>query len=600
MATNAFQRSLPVQARMFAGKHNLKTVFGSQTPATDGKTVWYPPLPMGEVSKETRALFMRWNDHEVIGHCLETNFSLLRRNDVQAEILEKPILKGLLNAIEDPRIEVRAVKRYPGTNKNLREGLRVMVEKKEIKDGTSSPSDALQMYVCHWGRMFLLGHTEVEPYYLKARESLSKLIEESGVQRLEGLLSSRMGALTDTEDAYKLSKQILKLMEDITEEQKHEPPEETPEDNDEDQSDEDGKKSSDSSDSDDNGNGGKDDSSSGSSNSNEEDEEEGNSSSSGDGRGEIGEDDSPSNGGAQSILDDTPTGNEAVDTTAALQSGLDNEAEANDGRSGGSGAGAQPHNDAGPVVEAAHSLEIFNQTKCEMTAQVATLKGRLLAIVQVHKKIKKVSCRRGRINSRALHRVAVNNPDVFYRKEEISLPAAAVSVLVDLSGSMNGEREKMAQLALIALAEACSSIGVPLELNGFGGKNSHAAGMVKIKPFGQSFQSALPALGGYVANGNGDWTPMGEGMFEAAISLSQQNTTRKVLFVLTDGSSSNHRYAVEVARLIEGSGMELFGVGIQTDAVKGIFSKYSVVTSVNTLGEELLTLFERTQVFQAA
>ena len=609
---SSFKQCLPALARMTAMNAGLKVIFGSPTPCTDGKTIWYPSIPLGEVTADTRALFNRWNDHEAIGHGCFTDFSVITKHISTFEA--QPQLKTLLNSLEDPRIEVQVIKRYKGSDRILREGLRVMAEQKQIKETFENPADALSMYVCHWGRLFLLGHTEVEPYFDTVKEALTEHLEEKGLNRLDALLSCEYTKAKSTNDCFVLAQDIIKLIEDIAEEQKNENEQDENDSGDagqddsesddntqsggggsDDKDDDDkGDSSPSDSDSDDNnGEEGEGDSSPSSSNANNNEEND---------DGNNGESDDDKSSGAQAILDADPSGEEAIDTTGALQQSLEeNEDIPQDGRRAGYGASPQPHSDQSASAHIAREdKDLYDFTKSDLTSQIGTLRQRLVSLVQSKTRRRKQVTTKGKLSGKHLHRAKVGNPNFRRKKVDTVLPVAAVSVLCDMSGSMGQYgKEQMAQQTLIAIAEACNAIGTPLELLGFGGYIHHPAGLVEIKPFSMSYASARKRLGGYVLDGGGV-TPLGEGLFEAALSLSQQNAQRKLMLVLADGDADNPAYAKEMVRLIEAEGIEIVGVGIKTDSVKGLFKRWSVVHDINNLAVDVLKIIENSIVSDAA
>jgi cobaltochelatase CobT len=75
--------------------------------------------------------------------------------------------------------------------------------------------------------------------------------------------------------------------------------------------------------------------------------------------------------------------------------------------------------------------------------------------------------RSGRLNSAALSRLATNDSRVFRRKVEATTKDVAVMLLDDMSGSMDGEKIHTAAQASYALASTLDRIGIPNEVMGF-------------------------------------------------------------------------------------------------------------------------------------
>lgn len=144
--------------------------------------------------------------------------------------------------------------------------------------------------------------------------------------------------------------------------------------------------------------------------------------------------------------------------------------------------------------------------------------------------------RAGRLDTGRLTDVLRNKEDIFRRKEDVVLVNSAVSLLVDCSGSMSGEKYYQACAAAVMLAEALQGIGVRLEVAGFtelGGPT----GLIHDlwTPFGQRFnrERVLEGMGRMAENmaNNAD----GENILYAYHRLKQQKEARKILIVLNDG-----------------------------------------------------------------
>jgi uncharacterized protein YegL len=599
MKSSTLQTSLVYRGKAYAAMAGLKVKFGRHHPSTDGKTVFLPQVPIGQVDDETASMFDGFIIHEALGHGRYTDFAALKA--AKLEFQESPLLKRMENCIEDPRIEAKAIEFLPGTALGLRACLKVVADKGWF-DLSDDPMGVLQMYVLHWGRLFLLGFTEIEGHYHEAAARLTEYLGEKGMLRMEALISTEMGRLRSTADSIELAKRVLALVEEIAEEQEQEntpdpedgesqPDESEDEDGGEDQSGQGGggddgeeEQPSDSSESDEEG---EPEQQAGASDSGDEGEEGGEG-----GAGDDEDENAPSSG-ARQILQSDP---DADDPTEVLGKALEEALqEENEKSSSSEGNGATPvHADGGDATEAFEDETRYAEARAATTAQVATLRQQLVALLQAQTRRHKVTGSRGRMAGRLLHRALVGNTNYRRQKVEELLPVSAVSLLVDLSGSMQWEphyRERLAQQVTVAVAEACHALSVPLEVLGFGGCNDHAAGMVEIKPFNKGFLPSRNRLGGYLLNGGGG-TPMGEAMLEAAMRLVQQNTPKHTLMVITDGDPSNRDYAVEVIGLMERSGIQVIGIGIDTDAVKTLFNTHSVVTDVNSMAREVFALLK--------
>ena len=610
MKSSSLQRSLAYRGKMYAAQAGLTAKFGNYTPSTDGKTVFFPRLPLGEVEPDTAALFDRWVIHEALGHGRYTDFSCMKKEE--AAFRADPRLHGIWNAIEDPRIEKCGIAFLPGTALGLRKGLEVSVRQGRIKDPKGSPAQALQMYILHWGRLFMLGHTEVQQHYKEAAEETKRLLGDAGFLRMEALISSEFERLSSTADAVALAKRVLALVEEIAEEQENNPEPESDPDAEPESSDEDEGEGSEGEDESDgepspegNSSGGEeeegDEPSSGGAGDGDEDESEGDEEQSSGAQGSEGSESDPGDeegesqdkptSGARQILESEPESADPDETVEALMQALQEEIKKAEGSASSYDDGSSNviHESGADPVEAYESADRYDEMRAETSAVVATLRQQLVSLLQAQARRHKVTGSRGRIAGRLLHRAVIGNDNYRRKRHEELLPTSAVSLLVDLSGSMGYQKAALAQQSLIAVAEACHAVGVPLEIYGFGGENANAGGLVEIKPFNQGFHQAKAKLGGYTANAGG-LTPMGEAMMEAGYRLVSQPAPRHTMMVITDGYPNNGEYTRNVIAMLESGGVQTLGIGIMTDAVKGLFSRYSVVNDVESLGRDVFSL----------
>ena len=88
-------------------------------------------------------------------------------------------------------------------------------------------------------------------------------------------------------------------------------------------------------------------------------------------------------------------------------------------------------------------------------------------------------------------------------------------------------------------------------------------------------------------------TPMAEAIWYAAFELSKTREDRKMLIVLTDGEPDNKDSAEAVIELCENSGIEVIGIGIETNAPSRLFSKSICIDDVADLQSTLFKLMEK-------
>lgn len=238
--------------------------------------------------------------------------------------------------------------------------------------------------------------------------------------------------------------------------------------------------------------------------------------------------------------------------------------------------------------------------------------------------------KRGCLYGAGLSRLITGDERVFRKKMERKTKDVAVSLLIDLSGSMMGTPVKYACMSAYIFAKALSKIGINFEILGFttdwneprdsffqtlkkteekafDGRPSYTRIEPLIMPifkkFGDKFSIETAQTLCYFSdsecsmNNNVD----GECVLIASSRLLAQPQKRKILFVFSDGDpafQTNYsvwekkhlRYAIEQAKKAH---IETFGIGICSDSVSKFYPHYSIVNEIEDLGKETLTQLKK-------
>lgn len=223
----------------------------------------------------------------------------------------------------------------------------------------------------------------------------------------------------------------------------------------------------------------------------------------------------------------------------------------------------------------------------------------------------------GRLDTRRFVAAVNGRTDIFKQRKDAPEIDTAVMLLVDLSGSMRGDKAYLAQQAAILLTEALSMI-VPVAVMGFNTTTSFSGETAKalrdarfkgeafsrtepidmymFKNFTENLRMAKNALGNItlmVGGANCD----GESVMYAYQELAKRQEKRKVLMVLSDGYpacssdlGANHlsTHLAKVVRIIQKKGTDVIGIGIMSDAVKQFYPKYVVLKKVEDLSGTVL------------
>lgn len=183
--------------------------------------------------------------------------------------------------------------------------------------------------------------------------------------------------------------------------------------------------------------------------------------------------------------------------------------------------------------------------------------------------------------------VKAGNSRVFKTETTSKSPNTAFSILVDKSGSMNGEEMVMANTAAFAIAQALEFIkGAACEVLYYpyadvnGGHNHVAKG----------FNERINAVQNHSFNVHADnGTPTAEAMQGATSSLALRKEPNKVMFLITDGATSGAgvKAALKECDIL---GITVIGIGIKTGVLAGFDNRpFFAIESAQELSNALFT-----------
>jgi hypothetical protein len=226
--------------------------------------------------------------------------------------------------------------------------------------------------------------------------------------------------------------------------------------------------------------------------------------------------------------------------------------------------------------------------------------------------------RRGRISPGSLFKTATGDDRVFRVRHETRAKNTAVSLLVDCSGSMSvSDRVGTAGMAAYALSStlerlkihhevlgyttaACSAMmrEISSERAGIGYSRMEALRIPVFKSFHERLTTEAKSRLAHLTE-RPRWLREnvdGECLQIAAHRLLQQRAERHVLIVLSDGQpacaagdfSALQVHLKAVAKDLEGKGVEVVGIGIQTDAVRRFYRNSLVLNNLEELPTTLV------------
>jgi len=192
------------------------------------------------------------------------------------------------------------------------------------------------------------------------------------------------------------------------------------------------------------------------------------------------------------------------------------------------------------------------------------------------------------------------NKKIFYQQEKHTMKDTAIFVLTDWSGSMKGPKMKSAADASQRLVYVMERIlKIPVALACFSNSETECD-IGYIKPFGTRGLSAEEIALRFAkfrkyTSANND----ADSLHWAWHQLRKRTEERKILIVLSDGCPAgswigrgydNLHYVVDA--ITRDGGIELYGVGIHSDAVKKYYPHYKILNSPDEINATLFNLIK--------
>jgi len=233
-------------------------------------------------------------------------------------------------------------------------------------------------------------------------------------------------------------------------------------------------------------------------------------------------------------------------------------------------------------------------------------------LIQIRAKVQtQYGTKKGKLDQSRLSRICFNAPGfnerVFKNKIENKLLDAAITVLVDMSGSMGGQKVFNALASTLLVNEVCSTLNIPLEIIGF--TDGYSSTLSAIKPIMYIYKSfsdlkvSSDSLREYFAYSSNHMSgnPDGENILWAYDRLAKRKERKKLLIVMSDGSPAASKscmgigeFTHKVIEEIEASkSVDIYGLGLCSDSVQYYYKAHSVVSKPEEIPSKLIELIER-------
>ena len=231
-------------------------------------------------------------------------------------------------------------------------------------------------------------------------------------------------------------------------------------------------------------------------------------------------------------------------------------------------------------------------------------------LIQIRAKVQRqYGVKKGKLDQSRLSRICFNAPGfnerVFKNKIDNKVLDAAITVLIDMSGSMSGDKAYYALASTILLNEVCGTLNIPLEILGFtdGYAGHEIAPVMFIYKSFNDLKVSTDQIKDYFALSSAYMigNPDGENILWANDRLIRRKEKKKLMIVMSDGSpaASKSSYGVEaftlkVIKEIEDlKKINIYGLGLCATAVTEYYKANSVVWNPAQIPSTLLSLIEK-------
>lgn len=631
MRSDLFQHELGKTSAVFGRKNDVQVVFKGDGAATNGSTIYLPALDATATVDDDQAAIMRgYVDHEA-GHVRHSDFDALKTLGEECQRTGNTLLRAVHNALEDVWLERRVIDEYRGAERNLR-ATATAVNKEFINavpagDPRLRDDNFVAAVAITWeGRKGYGGET--------CQQCLDLLDDD--LRNALPTWVKGLDACNNSQDVIDLARIVENSIR--TGDYKPEQPQEQEDEQDGQRGDTEaeGQESTaeqgdDPSDAGDDGAG---------------DSTQGDGSDVGDGDGTGG---SPQGQSASDDGCDKDGRGKGVGATPANAEVYDNFDVGNAMRSQLSQAGLMGHglgtyrvmstehdkwhhrsDTARKYVNGNYGHRILSKGEtAEYDRVVEAMAGdvnvmrRKLERALVAKQTRDWDNGRefGRLDTRRLTAAVAGRSNVFKLRSDRNEIDTAVTMLVDLSGSMRGFEARVALQCVCAIAEAIDRTGIKYELLGFNNRSEFVSqvtstmaypdgdekywgrieplDMYVFKAFDERLYEAKGAISQLPTCVGGHNTD-GDGVSYAYDRLRKRPESRKVMLVFSDGLPTGHtgeefqmQRLRDVTNMIDRDGVDLIGIGIGTTAVERFYPKYAVVNNVSELSGSVMDQLSR-------
>jgi cobaltochelatase CobT len=573
---NHLTKVFPIYAQIISGQVGIKVEIGGNQAYCDGKNkvIHLPALPLDKPELAESAWGYQY--HEAF-HAKHSNFDLLET------VAGQPLRKSMLNIIEDIWDEATQPKEFY-TSKVAIDAMNLKIFNEggfESSKSKDKPAAILSNYVLLQGIAYFNNLPELQPIADQTEKVLREVFSIGVVTRLNALLDDGISRIESTEDSLALTDQILKMLQE--EDDKENKPDQSDnkdenqssnDQDDQDQNDDPSKSNSDS----------KNQGDQNDSNSDSQDDEDSSAKlDSPDQPGQSNNNDTTGKKPKQSVIQETLNaveGDLPKDKLETIKAALSQAATGN-------------YKVAKPAPLSAfkkgnRSKQVYDNAS---SASSGARKQLQRIIQSAYRNNPKVRSFGNRMDQNRMHRAIFADPNVFIHKGHKLKKDTAFHILLDASPSMS-HRLSVALEATMALGLALERIpGINLAISRFpiDGINGGLQYDDDVQPMIRHGDRIVNNLDRFNIGTMGG-TPMANSMWYSYGQLIQQKSPRKILFIISDGQPNNRVSVVEAYQWAQSVGVETVGLGINTDAMKSLFTISDQINNINELETALFSM----------
>ncbi len=236
--------------------------------------------------------------------------------------------------------------------------------------------------------------------------------------------------------------------------------------------------------------------------------------------------------------------------------------------------------------------ELSAQTIQTAQRYTSGMRHRLHGLLQSTQRRYYQPVRIGKVATKLLHRIAVQNPHVFQRQQNRPAINTAVHILLDASSSMR-KRMELAAGACFSVAHALQHAGINVGITAFPGGIVRGQNLPTVTPLlrhGDRLTAKLQpkAVG---------CTPLAEALWWLLPQLQAQQERRKLLLIITDGKPDDMAQARQAIATAMAMGVEVIGLGILSPNVHELLpGRAQDITDLRDLAPAMIGMLEHNLV----